>query len=129
MSISKIVRARLESSYRRVQPKLAGTRGVHLEVWESAADRYVGVEFGTNSGGFWIKKMNLFQVDIPEGVERREKEPKGRGWIGVGEDNKGCNSNLSGYPEFVGSKISHLLVRDPDHALQILLALGARKAA
>lgn len=32
MSISKIVRARLESSYHRVQPKLAGTRGVHLEV-------------------------------------------------------------------------------------------------
>lgn len=129
MSLQNIVRAHLNNRFNRVPPKLAATKGVHLEVWASAADRYVGVEFGTNSVGFWIKKMNLCQVDIPEGVVRREKEPKGRLWIGVGEDKKGCNSNLSSYSEFVGAKISHLLVRDPDHALQILCALGVRTAA
>lgn len=123
MSVPQIVRNWLGRNYERILPVMA-QKGVHLEVWGSPAGRFVGVEFNTESVGFWIKKQSLFRIEIPAGMLIREKEPKGRNWVGLGDDKKGANSNLSGYPHFRGAKLSHLLLKNADDALAILDALA-----
>lgn len=128
MMIQDYVRGRLISSYTRVQPQKPQTKGIRLEVWESATSRQIGVEFGQETVGFWIKKMHLHGIEIPARVNRKEKEPAGAGkWKGVGTDTKGANSNLTSYPSFSG-KLSHLLFHHSEDALMILDALGRPKA-
>ncbi|HEX2148237.1 MAG TPA: hypothetical protein VHG11_11400 [Pseudorhizobium sp.] len=69
--------------------------------------------------------QNRVSDAAPGTLQIREKEPKGRNWVGIGDDKQGGNSNLSGYPHFRGVKLSHLLLTSGDDALVILDALAA----
>ncbi|WP_431299188.1 hypothetical protein [Tabrizicola sp. BL-A-41-H6] len=105
-AVREAVRRSLLLDFAVVPPQHATSQQVHLEVWQvRGRDRVVGIEYHPARVNLWVTAQNL-PAGLPSTIDRDDKLPKGRGWIG--KDGKGANSNLSAYDAFRTRKIARL---------------------
>lgn len=105
-ALQDAVRRTLRTDFEVVPPQRATTQKVHLEVWQvRGRDRVVGIEYQPQRVNFWVTAQNVPR-SLPATIDREDKVPKGREWIG--KDGKGANSNLSAYDAFRTRKITRL---------------------
>ncbi|EPX81146.1 HNH endonuclease [Litoreibacter arenae] len=106
------------SSVDKVTPKSGNSDEVHLAVYRTRNGKPIGVEFDKETLQIiWVRAADTITVASPD-VKVTKKNWNGIEWKSA--DDKGANSNLGGYEDFVGHDLVRFGVKSKNAAHEIL---------
>jgi hypothetical protein len=106
------------SSVDKVTPKSGNSDEVHLAVYRTRNGKPIGVEFDKETlQNIWVRAADTITVASPD-VKVTKKNWNGIEWKSA--DDKGANSNLGGYEDFVGHDLVRFGVKSKNAAHEIL---------